>query len=84
MIRNRASFENARKINTIVFDKTGTLTEGAFGVTDVKGVAASEDELLSIAYSIELNSEHPIAKGIIKEAEKGNLSRLEVKDSLRT
>ena len=80
LIRNRASFEHARKINTIVFDKTGTLTEGAFGVTDIEGVAASEDEVLTIAYSIELNSEHPIAKGIIKEAEKRNLSRLDVKD----
>jgi Cu2+-exporting ATPase len=80
LIRNRASFEEARKINSIVFDKTGTLTEGAFGVNDVKGVAVSEDELLTIAYSIELNSEHPIAKGIINEAEKRNLPRLEVKD----
>ena len=80
LIRNRASFENARNVNSIVFDKTGTLTEGTFGVNDVKGVAVSEDELLTIAYSIELNSEHPIAKGIINEAEKRKLPRLEVKD----
>ena len=80
LIRNRASFENARNVNSIVFDKTGTLTEGAFGVNDVKGVGVSEDELLTIAYSIELNSEHPIAKGIINEAEKRKLPRLEVKD----
>lgn len=80
LIRNRASFENARKINTIVFDKTGTLTEGAFGVNDVKGVAVTEDELLTLAYSVELNSEHPIAKGIISEAEKRKLPALEVRD----
>ncbi len=80
LIRDRASFENARKVNSIVFDKTGTLTEGAFGVNAVKGVAVSDDELLTIAYSVELNSEHPIAKGIINEAEKRKLPRLAVKD----
>ena len=35
LIRNRAAFERARKIQAVVFDKTGTLTEGRFGVTDI-------------------------------------------------
>src|SRR5699024_7957752 len=35
LIRNRAHFENARKLDAVVFDKTGTLTEGKFGVTDI-------------------------------------------------
>ena len=34
LIRNRAAFEKARKIQAVIFDKTGTLTEGRFGVTD--------------------------------------------------
>lgn len=36
LIRNRAAFENAQNLDTVVFDKTGTLTEGSFGVTDIK------------------------------------------------
>jgi Cu2+-exporting ATPase len=78
LIRDRAAFENARNINTVVFDKTGTLTEGAFGITDVHETGISRDELLSIAYSVELNSEHPISKAIVAEGKKLNLQRREV------
>jgi P-type Cu2+ transporter len=74
LIRNRTAFENVRKITTIVFDKTGTLTIGEFGVTRYKSVAAdfSDAEILTIAASLEQNSEHPIGQGIIKEAKKIN------------
>lgn len=78
LIRDRSAFENARKINSVVFDKTGTLTEGEFGITDLVAIKRPEDELLAIAYSVELNSEHPIAKGIVKEGKKRNLARREV------
>ncbi len=80
LIRNRAAFENARKINAIVFDKTGTLTEGEFGVTDIHEVSVTKQELMTVAYSVELNSEHPIAKGIVSEGKKKDLERLEVTD----
>ncbi len=80
LIRDRKAFENARNLNAVVFDKTGTLTEGEFGVTDVKTVDYSEDELLSIAYSVEANSEHPIAKGIVKEGENRKLELKDVHD----
>lgn len=80
LIRDRAAFENARKINSIVFDKTGTLTEGEFGITDIHEVSVTKEELLTLAYSVELNSEHPIAKGIVNEGKKKNLERLEVID----
>jgi len=69
LIRNRANFENARKLNAVVFDKTGTLTEGKFGITDIipsKGF--SEEEVLTWGASLEQNSEHPIAAGIVKSA----------------
>lgn len=67
LIRDRTAFEEARKINAIVFDKTGTLTEGRFGVTDILlfDNNLKEDELIKYAASIELYSEHPIAKGIV-------------------
>lgn len=82
LIRNRNAFENARKVNSVVFDKTGTLTEGAFGITDIRAIDKTEDELLAIAYSVESNSEHPIAKGIVKEGKQRNLKLFEVSDYL--
>lgn len=69
LIRNRAQFEEARKLNAVVFDKTGTLTEGAFGVTDIMPVEGYEEEdVLNWAASLEQNSEHPIATGIVQSA----------------
>lgn len=71
LIRNRASFEQARNIRAIIFDKTGTLTRGKFGVTDTVLFSAGmdEEELLKYAASIETHSEHPIAKGITASVE---------------
>ncbi|SCC59607.1 MULTISPECIES: heavy metal translocating P-type ATPase [Priestia] len=73
LIRNRMHFEEARNINAVVFDKTGTLTKGEFGITDIvleKGY--TETDLLSLIASLEGQSEHPIAKGIVRSAkEKG-------------
>lgn len=70
LIRNRAAFEKARKLNAIVFDKTGTLTKGEFGVTDIISFDEkySNDDILNYAASVEKNSEHPIAQGILREA----------------
>jgi Cu2+-exporting ATPase len=82
LIRNRTAFENARKITTVVFDKTGTLTEGNFGVSSVvlfdKGY--NEKLVLEFAASLEKNSEHPIAKGIIQKAKSSSLELLKVSD----
>ncbi len=71
LIRNRAAFEQGRKIEAIVFDKTGTLTEGRFGVTDVIlfDDNIGKDELLKYAASVEAQSEHPIARGIVASAD---------------
>ncbi len=67
IIRNRAAFERARNIDAVIFDKTGTLTKGEFGVTDTVSLGKyPEDQLLQYAASVEVNSEHPIAKGIAK------------------
>lgn len=70
LIRNRTAFEQARTLDAIIFDKTGTLTEGEFGVTDVMlfNDRYEKDELLKIAASVEQNSEHPLAKGILSAA----------------
>ena len=70
LIRNRSAFEIARNIQAIVFDKTGTLTEGKFGVTDtlIFENNLNEKDLLRYAGSVEANSEHPIAQGIVRSA----------------
>lgn len=80
LIRNRAAFEEARRIDTVIFDKTGTLTEGRFGVTDVKAYGMAEDVFLELVYSIEYNSEHPIAKGIVEDGRKRGIGLKQVSD----
>lgn len=74
LIRNRASFEEARKLQSVVFDKTGTLTEGSFGITDVEVTSAfDENEVLMLAASLEQQSEHPIARGIVTDVKARDL-----------
>lgn len=74
LIRNRTSFEGARNIDVVVFDKTGTLTKGEFGVSDIVTFGGwKEDELLRDVAAIETNSEHTIAKGIVKKAKEKKL-----------
>ncbi|MCB0276499.1 MAG: copper-translocating P-type ATPase [Calditrichaeota bacterium] len=71
LIRNRSAFEQARRIQTVVFDKTGTLTEGDFRVSEVVLLTSehTREEILRLAAAIENYSEHPIARGIVKEVE---------------
>ncbi|VTS43880.1 cation exporting ATPase [Staphylococcus pseudintermedius] len=79
LIRKRPQFEKARKINAVIFDKTGTLTEGKFGVTDIQTFNnIDENILLSYAATIENESEHPIARGILNEAKLKEFELLEM------
>jgi len=82
LIRNRTAFENSRKIDTVLFDKTGTLTEGEFGVETVKSFKEeyNEEEIIKKAASLEKESEHPIANGIVKKAESDKIELLKVDD----
>jgi Cu2+-exporting ATPase len=81
LIRDRNAFERARKVNAIVFDKTGTLTEGRFGVSKVIPLGQmQEEELLGLAASLESRSEHPIAQGIVREAEDRQIDTSSPKD----
>jgi len=82
LIRNRTAFENARKIDTVLFDKTGTLTKGEFGVEAIEsfGDQYNQKEILQKAASLEQESEHPIAQGIVKQAEEDEVELLKVED----
>ena len=69
LIRDRAAFERARDLNAVVFDKTGTLTEGRFGVSDIVMLdGGDEAAALRLAASVESQSQHPIAQGIVADA----------------
>ncbi|WP_338653500.1 heavy metal translocating P-type ATPase [Sporosarcina psychrophila] len=68
LIKGGAFLENAGTINAIAFDKTGTLTEGKPKVTDVVVFNDSEENMLSIARTLEEYSTHPIAKTIVDYA----------------
>ncbi len=70
LVKDRLALENARRLDTVIFDKTGTLTMGQpalAGVVAVEG--ATEDEVLAVAAAVEADSEHPLARAIVKGAE---------------
>ena len=70
LVRDRRGLEEARNLNTVIFDKTGTLTLGEFRVVEMAvAEGESEEEALRIAAGVESESEHPIARGIVKTAE---------------
>jgi Cu2+-exporting ATPase len=82
LIRNRTSFENSRKISTVVFDKTGTLTKGTFEVTSIQSANKNydKDRIIQLAATLERNSEHPIAKGLLDKAKEMKINLSKVSD----
>lgn len=79
LIRNRTQFEEARHLDAVIFDKTGTLTQGDFGVTDIEAASSyTNDEVLRLAAAVETASQHPLARGILREAEERGLTLPEV------
>lgn len=74
LIKNGDTLENAGKIDVALFDKTGTITEGKPQVDDIITYGISEEELLKVASGVEKNSNHPIAKAIVKKAEEMGLA----------
>lgn len=76
LIKDGEILEAAAKIKTIVFDKTGTLTVGQPQLVDQVGDKTS----LSLAASLEANSEHPLAQAIVTSAKEGGQPLLPVSD----
>jgi P-type Cu2+ transporter len=74
LVRDRRGLEDARRINAVVFDKTGTLTRGEFRVANVTTTdGLVSDEALRLAAALERDSEHTIARGIVRSAEERGL-----------
>ena len=84
LIKSGEALEKLNEIDTIVFDKTGTLTEGTPKVIDIVSIdnVLSKDEILKIAASMEVNSEHPLGKAVYDEAKEKNVELYEVKKFL--
>ena len=84
LIKSGEALEKLNEIDTIVFDKTGTLTEGRPKVIDIVSIgnALSKDEILKIAASMEVNSEHPLGKAVYDEAKEKNVELYDVKKFL--
>lgn len=77
LFKNAIALEHTGKINVVALDKTGTITTGNPRVTDIIPVGnLTADDLLSLAYSIEVKSEHPLAKAITETAEANNIPLL--------
>jgi Cu2+-exporting ATPase len=74
LVRDRRGLEEARRINAVIFDKTGTLTLGEHRVVDMATVhGLSSEEALRVAAALEHDSEHPVARAIVRSAEERGL-----------
>ena len=79
LFKTAVSLEEAGKVQIVALDKTGTITSGQPEVTDIlPAEGVTETELLSLACALEKKSEHPLAKAVLKKAEKENLATGEV------
>ncbi|HXU17643.1 MAG TPA: heavy metal translocating P-type ATPase [Terriglobales bacterium] len=75
LVRDRRGLEDARNLNAVVFDKTGTLTRGEFGVVNiVTATNLASEAALRLAAAVERDSEHTIARGIVRSAEERKLT----------
>ena len=82
LVKNGTTIEKLSLAKTVAFDKTGTLTTGILQVKSIAPETAthSEDDLLQIAASLEIGSNHILAKSLVKRAAEKDLALLEVTD----
>lgn len=80
LFKTAVSLEETGKIKIVALDKTGTITKGEPVVTDIIPDNIGENELLRLAYSLEVKSEHPLAKAIVAKAEEKGLTAEPIDD----
>ncbi len=69
LIRSGEAFQTFKDVGRVVFDKTGTLTKGRPSIIDIVAINEfSDSEVLSYAASLEVNSEHPLARAVVERA----------------
>ena len=75
LVKDRLALESMRTVDAVLFDKTGTLTKGEPSVIAVEPVAGySPDRVLALAAAAESDSEHPLAKAIVRKAESSGIT----------
>ncbi len=75
LIKDRLALESTRTIDAVLFDKTGTLTKGEPMLTEIAVAGAlTADEVLAVAAAAETDSEHPLARAIVRAAAERGLS----------
>ena len=68
IVQNPEGFERAKRLDTIIFDKTGTITEGRFLLREVFAEKVESDEALRRVASLEVHSDHFLAREIVRKA----------------
>lgn len=80
LFKTAASLEETGRIQIVALDKTGTITQGKPKVTDIVPLGCTEEELMTVACSLESNSEHPLAKAITEYGARNNVAAMPVSD----
>ena len=80
LFKTAVSLEETGRVSTVVLDKTGTITEGKPKVNDIIPINITEEQLLSFAYSLEIKSEHPLAKAIVEKGNELNIGATEIEN----
>lgn len=78
LIRDANVLQTASQVDTVVFDKTGTLTLGKPSIQSLHVMQGDENQLLALAYALEQQSEHPLAKAICDYAKQRNIRPVDI------
>ena len=80
LVKDRIALERARELQVVIFDKTGTLTKGRPVVAAVAATDGHENNLLRLAAAVETDSEHPLGRAIVAEAQRRGIELPEATD----
>ena len=76
LVRDRSALERAKDLEVVIFDKTGTLTRGEPVLAGIATATGSDDtSLLALAAAVEADSEHPLARAIVRAADERGIER---------
>ena len=80
LVKDRLALEKMRTIDTVLFDKTGTLTAGEHVVADLAAIDGDTDRMLALAAGVESDSEHPLARAIVRKAGDAGIAAADATD----